>query len=70
MSADQPKLAGLLADLLNLIALHDGDIRPAADTIGVSASQVIKCLGLYPAALTLVNQWRSEADLHPLKRKK
>ena len=57
----------VLAEALDVIASREADVKTAATTLGCTASQLVKLLKKQPRALALVNQWRSERGLHPLK---
>ena len=57
----------VLAEALDVIASREAEVKTAATTLGCTASQLVKLLKRQSRALALVNRWRSERDLHPLK---
>jgi hypothetical protein len=57
----------MLAEALDVIAACDGDLKRAAERLGTSASQIVKLLKKEDRALALVNRWRDEKGLGPLK---
>ena len=59
--------ATILAEALDAIAASDADVRLAAETLGTSASQLVRLLKKEPRALDLVNGWRAEHGLRPLR---
>ncbi len=61
--ADYP---GLLAEALDVITRHDFDLKPAAEFLGVTSSQLTKFLKLEPRAFGLVNRERQARGLHSL----
>jgi hypothetical protein len=56
----------LLAEALDVLASHDFDPHKAGETLGCSASQLVKLLKKTPRALAQMNQSRSQHGLHPL----
>lgn len=56
----------LLAEALDHIAAADWDEAAAAETLGVSRTQMIKLLRIEPAALACLNKHRVEKGLKPL----
>lgn len=56
-----------LAEVLDLIALHQDELSKVADWLGVSISQLVKFLALEPRALHAVNQRRQQAGLRPYR---
>jgi hypothetical protein len=56
----------LLAEALNVMAANEYDMTPAADYLGVSASQLMKFLKDEPVAWTAVNDARRQRGLRPL----
>jgi len=62
--ADYP---AILAEALDHIWHHQGEVKTAADELGCSASQLIKLLKRKPAALKLLNDYRAEQGRHRLK---
>jgi hypothetical protein len=61
------ELGGLLAECLDALHFFDWDIRPAADWLGCSSSQLIKLLKIETRALQLTNRKRDEIGLHAVK---
>jgi len=57
----------VLAEALDRIAIEEADVKEAAETLQCTASQLIKLLKAEPRAMVLVNLWREQRDLHPLK---
>ena len=57
----------LLAEALDRIAAHQGDVKAAADALLCTPSQLIKLLKKEARALPLVNRWRDEQGLGPLR---
>ncbi|NQU25692.1 MAG: peptide chain release factor-like protein [Candidatus Nealsonbacteria bacterium] len=57
----------LLAEALDVLAAVEADAARAADRLRCSSSQLVKLLKQEPRALALVNRWRGQRDLHPLK---
>ena len=62
--ADYP---ALLAELLDAVCAHDGNVAAVAQQRGTSTSQITKFLKREPTALPIVNLWRAQADLSPLR---
>ena len=57
----------LLAEVLDVVAEGEFDIRAAAERLLVSSSQLIKFLKIEHNALAYVNQQRAERGLGPLR---
>jgi len=57
----------LLAEVLDRLATVKGDLKPVAQTLGCSPSQLVSFLRRTPPAFDLLNQWRTQNDLRPLK---
>ena len=57
----------MLAEALDALAQHEADLKPAAEALGCTASQLIKLLKREPRALTLINRQRQERGLHRLQ---
>lgn len=57
----------LLADALDHIALWRGELRPFAEIIGCTPSQLVGFLQKEPEALSLVNSWRAKMGKPPLR---
>ena len=60
LSARHADFPGLLAEALDVLASFDTDVRMAAKTLGINASQLVKLLQLEPRALAQVNARRRE----------
>ena len=60
-------LPTILAEALDWIAAHNGDVKRAAEALGCTASQLMKLLKKEPRAMVLVNHWRSEQGLSRLQ---
>jgi hypothetical protein len=56
----------LLADALDHIAQAEGEIRPFAESINCTPTQLVGFLKKEPEALKLVNSWRAKAGKAPL----
>ena len=56
----------LLAEVLDLIAECDWDVRQAAGELKCSSTQLVKLLKIEPAALKRVNDQRTERGQRPL----
>lgn len=57
----------LLAEALDVLAACAGDLKPAAERLAITASQLWKLVQKEPRAATLVNQQRQAGGLHPLQ---
>lgn len=57
----------VLAEALDVIADRGWDAKAAAETLGCTASQLVKLLKKEPRALGLVNAQRASAGLKPLR---
>ncbi len=57
----------LLAELLDHLTSDGFDLKPTADRLKCSATQLVKLLKIERRALTLVNQQRTQQNLHPLR---
>ena len=57
----------LLAEVLNLVHAHGGDLRPVTEQLSVTSSQLIKFLKLESRAFQLLNQLRTTNQLTVLK---
>jgi hypothetical protein len=56
----------VLAEVLDAIATQS-DAKKAAELLGCTFSQLVKFLKKEPRALALVNRWRHDKQLHPLR---
>jgi hypothetical protein len=63
---DHDAYPALVAEALDRLADAGWEIRPAADALGVSASQLARLLRREPAAWTILSRNRSAAGLAPL----
>ena len=57
----------LLAEALDVLLANDWESRAAADTLGVSGTQLVRLLSHEPAALQLLNEQRQHRGLRPLR---
>lgn len=57
----------ILAEVLDIVAACEADVKAAADQLGCTTSQLTKLLKQEPRALILVNRWREERNLHRLQ---
>jgi hypothetical protein len=57
----------LLAEAMDMLAAHGGDVAAAASQLASSASQLVKFLKLEPRALRWLNDQRADQGLRPLK---
>jgi hypothetical protein len=67
VSASHDDFPALLAEALDVLAAFDAEPKPSAAALGCTPSQLIRFLTVDPRALALVNRWRSERKLHPLR---
>ncbi|MGQ0552642.1 MAG: peptide chain release factor family protein [Planctomycetota bacterium] len=56
----------LLADALNLIAAEGWEVKPAAERLALSPTQLIRLVALHPPALAVVNRERTARSLSAL----
>lgn len=63
--ADYP---ALLAEALDVLAEYRWNPKAAGDTLGVSATQLVRLVADYPPAFERLNRERAALGLHPLKR--
>lgn len=66
INPEHPDFPTLLAEALDQIAGTDWDEAAAAETLGISRTQMIKLLRLEPAALVSLNAHRADKGLKPL----
>lgn len=66
ISQKHENLPTVLAEALDLVVSHSGDVRVAAKTLDCTPSQLVRLLKLAPPALSLVNRIRREEKLRPL----
>ncbi|MFH1264581.1 MAG: peptide chain release factor-like protein [Planctomycetota bacterium] len=57
----------ILAEVLDRIAAREGDVRRASEELGCTASQLVRLLKKEPRAIALVNRWRRDRGLAPLR---
>lgn len=67
INAGHVDFPALLAEALDAIFACEFDVRPAAEHLGCTSSQLVKLLKLEPRALATVNEHRRERGLRPLK---
>ncbi len=67
VNPEHPDFPALLAETLDQIHIHDYDVASAAQSLGVSTSQLVKLVKKVPAAWQAVNQERESLGLHRLK---
>ena len=56
----------VLAEALDALTAYGLELKPAAERLGCTTSQLVKLLRLEPQAWQFVNQERKEKGLHPL----
>jgi len=66
VSAEHEDFAALLAEALDVIDDHQGDVSGAAAILQVTSSQLVRLLRTDSRALLLVNSWRLAAGRHAL----
>lgn len=57
----------LLAEALDRVHRDRGDVRTSASHLGCSTSQLTRFVAVEPRGLAVVNAWRAEAGLRPLR---
>ena len=57
----------ILAEALDVIAHTDADVKRAAESLRCTMSQLVRLLKKEPRAMSLVNKWRRQGNLPPLK---
>jgi RF-1 domain len=57
----------LLAEALDVLTAFQLDVKPAAEALGCSSTQLVKLLAAEPRALGWLNTQRGLAGLHPLR---
>lgn len=67
IAADHDDYPALVAEALDRLLPEGFEIKPAADALGVSSSQLMKLFRQVPAAWMAINRLRGEAGLVPLK---
>ena len=67
LSGSHKDFPGLLAEAMDILAVCEADPKRAALALGCTSSQLVRLLKLDPRALSLVNRWRRERQMHPLR---
>jgi len=67
VSVSHEDFPALLAETLDRIAAHQGDVKAAAEALLCTPSQLVKLLKKEARSLALVNRWRREEGLGPLQ---
>lgn len=67
VSPEHDDFPALLAEALDVMSSHNHDVKPAAEALGCSSSQLVKLLTAEPRALLRLNSLRAAAGLHPLR---
>lgn len=67
LNPDHADFPAILAEVLDLLWLKQGDVAAAGLLLDISPTQVIKLLRHEPRALAMVNQWRANRGQHGLK---
>jgi hypothetical protein len=67
LSAARDDFPTLLAEALDVLAAHDGEVTSAAPWLGITPTQLVKLLAKEPRALAALNAKRIEKGLRPLK---
>ena len=67
VSASNDDFPTLLAEALDVLAALNADPKPAATVLRCTPSQLVRLLRLDPRALALVNRWRRDRQMHPLR---
>jgi hypothetical protein len=65
-SVEHIDFPALLAEALDAVAHAKWEPRAAAESLGCTASQLVRFIHLEPAAFTELNRRRAELGLHPL----
>ncbi|MFM8704180.1 MAG: peptide chain release factor family protein [Planctomycetia bacterium] len=67
IAADHDDYPAIVAEAVDRLHAVGFEMRPAADVLGVSPSQLTRLFRKVPAAWVAINRWRSESGLPPLK---
>ena len=67
VSGSHDDFPSVLAEALDVLAASNADPKQAAAALRCTPSQLIRLVRLNPRALVLVNQWRTERQLHALR---
>ncbi len=65
IATSNPDYPALLAETIGTIRQHLGDLKAASESLGTSATQLIKLLATYPPALDWLNRERVAAGMPP-----
>jgi hypothetical protein len=65
-SVEHDDFPALLAEALDAVEHANWEPRPAAESLGCTATQLVRFIRLEPAAFTELNRRRAELGLHPL----
>ena len=67
ISPSHDDFPALLAEALDVVHAHDGDVKAAAAQLGCTPTQLVKLLKIEPEGLALLNAQRADRGLPPLK---
>jgi hypothetical protein len=67
LSVGHDDFPSLLAEALDVLAALDADPKQAAVVLGCTPSQLVRLLKLDPCALALLNRWRRDRHMHPIR---
>jgi hypothetical protein len=67
IAADHDDYPALVAEAIDRLLLVGFEIKPAAEVLAVSPSQLMKLFRQVPAAWMALNRLRGDAGLAPLK---
>ena len=67
IAADHDDYPAVVAEAIDRLKAVGYEMRPAADSLGVSMSQLVKLFRVQPAAWVAINRLRREVGLPPLK---
>jgi len=67
IAADHDDYPALVAEAIDRLLSVGFEIKPAAESLGVSPSQLMKLFRQVPAAWVALNRLRGDAGLLPLK---
>lgn len=67
VSAVHDDFPSLLAEALDVLAACEAEPRRAGPPLGTTGSQLVRLLAREPRALAMLNQWRSERGLPPMR---
>ncbi|MEO1008424.1 MAG: peptide chain release factor-like protein [Planctomycetota bacterium] len=57
----------ILAEALDVVSASRLDVRKAATRLGVSMTQLVRCIAKHPPALAAMNEARKQRNLRPLQ---